>query len=562
MKKTDTPEQITLTLEESEALKERIRTSNSLSEADVKIVTGLITFNLWLQKQLSLAQLSISRLKKLFGISTEKKRPQEKEPITDPNQMDPPTDHSEDQSNAAESKKAKKPAQRDPQKNHGRNGVDAYTGCPIIHIDHPEHNAGDACPDCQAVELNGKLSQITPGVLIRLQGNPLITGHRYEIEKLRCNLCGQQYSAPIPEAVKTSEKYAPSCKTTLAIGRYYMGLPFKRIETWQSFQGIPLPDATSWDKTEELYHVVQPVHQTLEVVASEGKLLHCDDSPNRILEQKKLYNLGQTNRKGVYTTAIISQVGAYDIYLFRTSEHYAGENMDALLSQRESNDPFFTMSDASQNNFPKKASETLLARWIICFCLVHGRRKFFEICDFFDTECDFVLEQISAVYQNEAYCLKNKLSPEQRLAYHQRHSAPIMQSLWVWLNNQLLFDEVESNSGLGQAIRYMLRHWHALTRFLYCAGAPIDNSWCERAIKIAIRHRRNSLFFKTTHGAQVGDCLMSLIMTAVNNGVNPFDYLNTLQVYPEHVAAEPQLWLPWHYQDTLAQINRSLNHAA
>lgn len=73
MKETDTPEQITLTLEESEALKERVRNPHSLSDEDIKIMTGLITFNLWLQKQLSLAKLSISRLKKLFGISTEKK---------------------------------------------------------------------------------------------------------------------------------------------------------------------------------------------------------------------------------------------------------------------------------------------------------------------------------------------------------------------------------------------------------------------------------------------------------------------------------------------------------
>lgn len=121
----------------------------------------------------------------------------------------------------------------------------------------------------------------------------------------------------------------------------------------------------------------------------------------------------------------------------------------------------------------------------------------------------------------------------------------------VWLNNQLLHHLVEDNSGLGQATRYMLRHWAALTKFLTVAGALIDNSLCEQAIKVAIRHRRNSLFYKTVRGAQVGDCLMSIIHTAAKNNVNIFEYLNALQRHQHAVQENPNLWLPWNYQSTL-----------
>ena len=79
----------------------------------------------------------------------------------------------------------------------------------------------------------------------------------------------------------------------------------------------------------------------------------------------------------------------------------------------------------------------------------------------------------------------------------------------------------------------MLKHWEALTNFLRVAGAPIDNSLCEQAIKVAIRHRRNSLFYKTFKGAKMGDCLMSVIHTAAKNNINIFDYLNTLQRYQQ-----------------------------
>lgn len=124
--------------------------------------------------------------------------------------------------------------------------------------------------------------------------------------------------------------------------------------------------------------------------------------------------------------------------------------------------------------------------------------------------------------------------------YHQAQSAPLMESLRVWLNNQLLYHLVEENGGLGQAVRYMLKHRESLTTFLHVPVAPIDNSLCEQAIKVAIRHRRNSLFYKTANGAIIGDCIMSVIHTAVKNQVNPFDYLTQLQRHASEVHKSPE----------------------
>jgi transposase len=87
---------------------------------------------------------------------------------------------------------------------------------------------------------------------------------------------------------------------------------------------------------------------------------------------------------------------------------------------------------------------------------------------------------------------------------------------------------------------------------LRVAGAPLDNNICERALKKAIRHRRNSLFYKTCHGAHVGDLYMSLIHTCELNGANPFDYLTELERHAGEVAANPQTWMPWNYRQTLA----------
>lgn len=110
----------------------------------------------------------------------------------------------------------------------------------------------------------------------------------------------------------------------------------------------------------------------------------------------------------------------------------------------------------------------------------------------------------------------------------------------------------EPNSALGEAIGYMLKHWEKLTLFLRQAGAPLDNNVCERALKKAILHRKNALFYKTSHGAQVGDLFMSLIYTCQVNGANPFDYLTELQQHAEALAVSPQLWMPWNYPGALA----------
>ena len=117
------------------------------------------------------------------------------------------------------------------------------------------------------------------------------------------------------------------------------------------------------------------------------------------------------------------------------------------------------------------------------------------------------------VWYNDELAREQKLTPEERLSFHQEHSGPLMKSLQEWMEAQLAEHKVEPNSGLGKAIQYMLRHWTPLTLFLRQAGTPVDNNLVERALKKAILHRKNSLFYKTENGAEVGDLFMSLIHT-------------------------------------------------
>jgi hypothetical protein len=211
------------------------------------------------------------------------------------------------------------------------------------------------------------------------------------------------------------------------------------------------------------------------------------------------------------------------------------------------------MCDALSRNTPKLSdgAEILLAN-----CLAHGRRQFVEVAENFPQPCRYVLETLGDVYKYDAQSRQEKLSPAERLAFHQQHSAPVMEQLRQWLEAQFAHHQVEPNSGLGKAITYLLRHWKALTAFLREAGVPLDNNVCERALKRAILHRKNALFYRTLHGSQVGDLFMSLIHTCELADANPFDYLTELQRHAGELTANPSAWMPWNYlQETYTSHN-------
>jgi hypothetical protein len=126
-----------------------------------------------------------------------------------------------------------------------------------------------------------------------------------------------------------------------------------------------------------------------------------------------------------------------------------------------------------------------------------------------------------------------------------------MDDLKEWMENQFSERKAEPNSGLGKAIKYFLKHWDRLTTFLRVAGAPLDNNICERALKKAVLHRKNALFYRTLNGARVGDLFMSLIHTCQLNRVDPFHYLTVVLKRIAVVREKPGDWMPWNYRRTL-----------
>jgi transposase len=425
---------------------------------------------------------------------------------------------------------------------HGRHAAAAFTGASRVCVAHATLHAGDRCPEC----LKGKVyRQKEPATLIRFVGHAPVEATVFEMERLRCNACQQVFTADEPETAGP-EKYAVTVVAMIALLKYGTGVPFKRLERLQEQLGMPLAATTQWDLVAAAAQLMRPVLEALIRLAAQGSVMHNDDTSMRILH---LTREPDDKRTGTFTSGIVSIMGAWTIALFFTGWKHAGENIADVLKQRAGELPApIQMCDALSRNTPKGV-ETLIAN-----CLAHGRRQVVEVVENFPEECRYVLETLGGVYHYDALAREQKLSPEERLRFHQEQSGPLMKGLHEWMEAQLAEHKTEPNSGLGKAISYLLNHWLKLTLFLRQPGAPLDNNIVERALKKAILNRRNALFYKTLNGAGVGDLFMSLIHTCELNGANPFDYLTELLRHAEEVKRNPSEWMPWNYRETLARL--------
>jgi transposase len=295
--------------------------------------------------------------------------------------------------------------------------------------------------------------------------------------------------------------------------------------------------------------VIKAARDELIRQAAQGEVLHNDDTRMRVL---KLERDPGDERSGVFTSGIISTAAGRQIALYFTGRQHAGENIADVLQQRVATaGPAIQMCDALSWNAPKLPEGVEL---LVAHCLAHGRRQVVDVAQHFPVECRHVLEQLGEVYGSDAQTREAGMTPEERLRFHQRESKPIMDKLHGWLEAQFGERRVEPNSGLGKAITYLLRHWKPLTLFLRQAGVPLDNNLCERALKRAVLHRKNALFYRTLNGAQVGDLFMSLIHTCQLCGAGSFDYLVELQNHARELEANPAEWMPWNYRETLARL--------
>jgi len=224
---------------------------------------------------------------------------------------------------------------------HGRNGADAYCAAERIDVPHPSLTAGDPCPACG----QGTVYEKAPGVLVRITGQPPLAATIYRLQKLRCHLCGQVFTAAAP-AEAGGRKYDATAGSMIGLLKYGSGLPFNRLDGLQGHLEIPLPASTQWDIVQAVAANLAPAFAELVRQAAQGDVLHNDDTTVKILElmgqrgqpEAEASAEGEADdadrRTGLFTSGVVALRDGHLVALFFSGRRHAGENLAEVLQQQ------------------------------------------------------------------------------------------------------------------------------------------------------------------------------------------------------------------------------------
>ena len=506
-----------------------------IPKEQIEFAKALISGNEWISQQLERGLLTIAKMRKLFQIQGSEKAALRK---LRANRTPSTGNATSPEQNTGGKEKPK---------GHGRNDSSAYSGAEIVTVTHPELTPGGTCP---AERCGGRLYEATePGFVVRVSGAPLATATRYHLQKLRCSVCQVIYTAPLPDGV-SDKKYDNQFVAMLMINKYFMSMPLFRQDRLQNYLGMPLPASTQWDLMVAHEPMLKKLHQAFCQDAANGLALCYDDTSVKVLSEikaKKQAAKGDKDKYTCFSTGVVSIHEDHRCYVFMSNTQVAGAYMADILSLRDASlDLPIIMCDAISANIPQGISDDL---YVLCYCLVHARRQFYELPSGYDDLADRVIDLIGKIYDQEAAA--KSLSAEARLAHHKKHSQPIMDELKTYLESQQ--KAFEPNGVAGAAINYVLKRFTGLSQFLRYANAPLDNNIVEQALKLIIQVRKSSMFYKTLRGAAVASYIQSALYSAAQNDINPCDYMVALLDNEQAVINTPEAWLPWHYEQTLKQ---------
>ena len=531
---------INLSSQEIADAKARLK-ARKLNDSDFDLLIKILDFVVTLRSLLESRRFNVLMLlRRMFGLSTEKKNGSAREKIGDNPKSGNTTN-----------------------KTKGRKGKDDYPGAKKVEVKHEHLCVGNDCPECH----KGKLKSVEPSPVYKWSGQAPLLLTIFLLERLQCPICKTTFTATAPAEAdgktvddKNDDHKAGRCdgsasaNAMVAAMRYQYGVPNYRLAKIQSQAGIGLAESTQFRMITQVAASAIPVFEYMVKFAASGQLLMNDDTRMKILDSLKIDSSPpekgkkKAKRRSTRTSTLVAIVGEREVVLYFTGTAQAGENLAGVLDHRDpSLEPPTQMCDGLGANSPGNDYEVEVAN-----CLTHARRGFFALYNVGMTSLEIILDEFALIYKNDSDTKVKGLTDQERLRYHQAHSRAPIGRIEQWMNKQLAEKIVEPNSKLGIHIKYCQERWSELTLFLRKPGVPLSNDETERRIKSLARHRKNSLFYKTENGAYTGDVIMSLIETCDVNDVPSFPYLVALQENRSKVIAAPEKWLPWNYLENIS----------
>jgi transposase len=457
-------------------------------------------------------------------------------------------------------------------------------------FDSGDVSRGKPCPNCG----DAKLHQRQPLSYYVFDSAPSVEKYSVQCEVLGCTKCDTILHAQVPEFLAPEAivgHFTARTVAAIALRRYIFGIPNMRQARISEIEGEPIPRTTQHDALAEGRERLRPLFEHLRQESADAVSRKIDDRAFPILdeladiqveiENAALVGKGKDHvRHGIHSTVIIStNADGRQIVLMDTNRAHQGNVEWELNQKRTVSTPIITTSDLSSSAksveaFPeknedgyvpvskksKKPSSALEVRDDTCRggCWAHLRMHIADAKDAIPEDQDRLLMLIAAVFEWDA--ATSDLTPEARLAFHQKNTKPIVDEFFAAIEIMRQDPRAEPNSSWGNALNYALENINHFRLFLKRASVALHGNQVEGTHTFQWRQENNSQHYKTLFGAQIGDLFQSLALTALANQENPLLWISACLEHCQEMAISPSSWMPWNFRSSLADLEkRSLN---
>ncbi|MFA6851317.1 MAG: IS66 family transposase [Selenomonadaceae bacterium] len=318
--------------------------------------------------------------------------------------------------------------------------------------------------------------------------------------------------ADMPEPVIKGGFASPETIAHIAVQKFMMASPLYRQEQEWKQNGILLSRQTmsNW-LIKACEDWLMPIYEEMKDRLCEHEVLHGDETTLQVLKEPEK----------------AAQSKSY-MWLYRTS----GEAKHQIVIYEYQPDRKHIHPEAFLKNFKGylhcdgyEGYHKLPENIIVVGCLAHLRRKFFDAFKTLPKE----KQQESNAAKGVAYCDKlfrlekqfASFTPDNRHKERERLSRPLFDEFYNWIEGITALPKTL----LGKAVYYAKSQQKYLERYLLDGRLEISNNRAERSIKPFVIGRKNWLFANTPNGARASAIYYSLIVSARENGLNPFEYL-------------------------------------
>jgi transposase len=353
--------------------------------------------------------------------------------------------------------------------------------------------------------------------------------------KWGCRNCNTVHQRPAPPRAIAGGLATPALLAQVITAKYCDHTPLYRQSQIFARHGIDLERSTLADWVGGACWWLDALHEELRKNVVASTHLFADDTPVPVLDPGR----GRT------------KVGRFWVYA-RDDRRWAGPEPPAALylfeTSRQSKHPSNHLAGFSGvlqvDGYTGFKRLTRTQRVLLAACWSHARRKFEAIAE--ATQCPISNEALRRI--GELYVIEKRIagqSADERRTVRRAESMPVLTAMEIWLQQQLRATRNRSN--LANAIRYTLRRWADLLRFVEDGRIELDSNTVERAIRSAALGRKNHLFAGSAAGGQRWATIGSLIETCKLNGVEPYAYLKDVlekmvEGYPANRLHELMPW--------------------